>query len=398
LPFTDALGAVFLSGWFYWFFTLTGLRGMLFQAVPPSLRSAITVGIGFFITMIGLKIGQITDIRMKSWAIPIVYGKCNYSSANKACANSVDVFFSYYDNLIANFYDTPAARLSVLGIAFVAVFETLKIPGAIITSIALTTLIGINYMDLQHTCHSVHDTLCVTRLDGDDLVQKDGGHGWAHGANAKYFFIVDVADIPSGRLSFYYANTAFFWDCVWTFLFVELFDSFGTITAVFDRCGFIKVDPERAMDRVNRAMIIDGMSLWIGGIIGANSVTCYIESITGVEAGAKTGLASVVTGCAFWLSLLFVKPFVGIIPDAATCCALVMVGVHSLKNITGVNFNDIIDQMAAFLTIATMVFIFIYLLILKLILLIGLHLFHCKRYLRWIYLVFYDENCSLVTS
>jgi adenine/guanine/hypoxanthine permease len=110
------------------------------------------------------------------------------------------------------------------------------------------------------------------------------------------------------------------------------------------------------MKKVNRAMMVDGFGLWLGGIIGSNSITCYIESNTGISAGARTGLASMVTGSAFLLSLLFVQPFVGIIPDPATTCALVMVGVFSLSGVKDINFDDFIDQMTAFMTIATMGF------------------------------------------
>lgn len=77
-----------------------------------------------------------------------------------------------------------------------------------------------------------------------------------------------------------------------------MFDSFGTLTGIMTRAGFMKGDPEKAMTLVNRAMCVDGFGLGLGAIIGSNSITCYIESNTGVEAGARTGLASIVTGCA----------------------------------------------------------------------------------------------------
>lgn len=80
-------------------------------------------------------------------------------------------------------------------------------------------------------------------------------------------------------------------------------------------------------------MFVDGFGLALGGVIGANSITCFVESNTGVEAGARTGLASIVTGCAFLLSLLFVQPFVTIIPDAATTCALVGVTISIKLNL-----------------------------------------------------------------
>ncbi len=143
---------------------------------------------------------------------------------------------------------------------------------------------------------------------------------------------------------------------MWTFLFVEMFDSFGTLTGLMTRAGFMKGDPEKAMTRVNRAMCIDGFGLWLGAIIGSNSITCYIESNTGVEAGARTGFASIVTGSAFLLSLLFIAPFVAIIPNAATMCALIMVGVYSLEGVRDINFDDVCDQLSAFFTIATMGF------------------------------------------
>ena len=170
------------------------------------------------------------------------------------------------------------------------------------------------------------------------------------------FFLPQMPNIPSGKLTFNYARTPIFWEAVWTFLFVEMFDSFGTLTGVMTRCGFMKGDPELSMTKVNRAMCVDGLGLWLGAIIGSNSITCYIESNTGVEAGARTGLASVVTGAAFLLSLLFIFPFVAVIPDAATTCALVMVGVYSLDGVRDINFDDICDQLSAFFTIMTMGF------------------------------------------
>lgn len=338
------MGAVFISGIFYLFFTVIGLRSMLFRAVPPSLRASITVGIGFFITMIGIKIGQITRITLQPWAISNVYaaGGCSTSPTDEGifCNNPVDVNFTFYDNGMVHFNNNPPARIAVLGLALLALFETLKLRGSIIIAIVLASFVGINYVH----CKSMdQNNNCVTDLSAWG---KPGGPS----------FIVDTSDIPSGKLTWKYANQPFFWDCVWTFLFVEMFDSFGTLSGIMSRCGFMKGDPEVAMQRVNRGMCVDGFGLALGGVIGANSITCFVESNTGVEAGARTGLASLVTGSCFLLSLLFVQPFVNLIPDAATTCALVMVGVHSLSSVQEVNFKDLVDQLTAFFTIATMGF------------------------------------------
>lgn len=356
LPWADVMGAVFISGWFYLFFTFTGLRSMLFDAVPVSLRSGISVGIGFFITIIGLKIGEITRVTVAPWAvanaIPMAdcYGFTPAAgfgplpSTVAFCNNEVDLYFSWYELFIARFNLDPQARISVLGIVFATALELLKIRGSIIISIILATIIGINYWK---SCDSLKNTGdCVTNLQV-----------WGQKGGPK--FVVDVSDIPSGKLSFKYIKSPLFWDCVFTFLFVELFDSFGTLTGIMTRAGFIKGDPktdELGMKRVNRAMCVDGFGLCLGAIIGSNSITCFIESCTGVEAGARTGLASVFTGASFLLSLAFLLPFVQIIPDAATCCALVMVGIHSLTMVKDIDFSDFANTASCFLMIAIMGF------------------------------------------
>jgi len=338
LPWSDAMGSIFLSGWIYILLTITGLRSMLFKALPPSFRAAITVGIGFFITIIGLEIGKIIRVTLANWALAYhVYpqGDCDTYGCNKA----VDLDFSYYNLGMVRFDYHPEARIAVLGLAIATGLYTIKFKASIITAIVISTIVGIDYV----RCKSMDvGNRCVTNLS---IFAAPG---------PKY--IVDTSDIPSGKLTFKYASSSIFWECCFTFLFVEMLDSFGTLCGIMERCGFMKGDPERAMNRVNRAMCVDGCSLWIGGLIGANSCTCFVESQTGVEAGARTGVASLITGSCFLLSLLFMAPFVATIPDAATTCALVMVGILSLATITECNFDDFVDQITAFLTIATMGF------------------------------------------
>jgi AGZA family xanthine/uracil permease-like MFS transporter len=196
--------------------------------------------------------------------------------------------FTWYELFIAKFPVSPAARIAVLGVVFATGFEMLKLRGSIIMSIILATLIGINYRNSGSDikCDSLQSGDCVTDL-----------RVWGQPGGPK--FVVDVSDIPSGKLSFKYISKPIFWDCAFTFLFVELFDSFGTLTGLMTRAGFLKGDPSTdvmGMKRVNRAMCVDGFGLWLGAVIGSNSITMFIESNTGVEAGARTGLASIVTG------------------------------------------------------------------------------------------------------
>ena len=349
LPWSDAMGAIFLSGWIYLFFTFTGLRSMMHQAVPPSLRAAIAVGTGFYLTMVGLKMGQITSVVIPGWALPNIYADGNCVGGT---CNPVSLDYRTYDNTIVDFNKNPSARIAILSIVFVTAFEIFKLRGAIILSICAATLIGINYSQCDsldtawlHTYFRNGYEGCVTNLAM-----------WNQKPN-KIPWIIDISSINSGEMTFKYADSDIFWEAVWTFLFIQLFDSFGTITGVLSRCGsLINDDPDRFMSRVNRAMMIDGWGLWLGAIIGSNSVTCFIESNTGVEAGARTGFASVITGSLFFMCLLWVYPFVSVIPDCATTGALVMVGVYSLQTVRFINFEDPIDLITAFFTVATMGF------------------------------------------
>jgi len=189
------------------------------------------------------------------------------------------------------------------------------------------------------------DNTCVTDLSS---FTRDGG--------ATY--IIDTKNIPAGRLTFKYAKKGKFWEGVFGFLFIELFESSCILNGIMERCGFLKGNHELAMARVNRGMCVDGFGLILGAIIGSNSITCFAESSTGIEAGARTGVASMITGAAFLLSLLFVQPFVGIIPDAATTGALLMVGVHSVVALKGVDFEDFTERVTAFFVITTMALTF----------------------------------------
>jgi len=267
------------------------------------------------------------------------------------CNTPVDLNFATYDLGMVNFNQHAEPRIAVLGLLLVPFFLILGSRSAIIISIVLCTFLGINYgVALHHNgwmsgsgkgkgsglSYKPGSVSAVTNLESwyayDNLRYKTPGLSADDKLRASNsFFLPHMESIPSGRLTFKYARTPIFWEAVWTFLFVELFDSFGTLTGIMTRAGFMKGDPEKAMTRINRAMCVDGLGLWLGSIIGSNSITCYIESNTGVEAGARTGLASIVTGSAFLLSLLFIGPFVAVIPDAATTCALVMVGVYSLE-------------------------------------------------------------------
>ena len=345
LPWSDALGAVYISGWLYLAATVTGFRGYLYSAVPRSIRSAIAVGTGFFLCYYGLKIGGITRVQIQEDHVVNFFDKLN---CNGADCEVVDLSQRWYNHGIANFTSDPAARIAVLGIAFLSALELYKIRGSYILAIWFCTLIGISYYQCRSTrnYNDATEDPCVTDL-----------HLWGGPPN-QIPFLVNWSHNPAGHLTFKYANTNFFWKVVWTFLYFELFDSYGAIEGIVARLGLTNNYPTVSMDRVNRAMFVDGFSVWLGSIIGANSMNVYIESNTGVEVGARTGLAAIVCGCALLLCLFFLNPLVSIIPPCATTCVLVMVGVNSMLEYKRINFEDYIIRLTSFFIIATMGFTF----------------------------------------
>ncbi len=327
LTWQQGLASVFVSGIIYLVLTFSGLRTALFRAVPKSLRAAITVGIGMFLTIIGFKIGQILRI---SFANP--FGP-TLPAIQGGASLPIDLQFFEFEIFIADFVTNPVARVSAIGFMWLTMLLALKWPATVITAIVLTTFCGINYGSAAFP---------VTNLSA-----------WTQPGGPT--FIADTSTLAAGFLDFSAANTSAFWEATFTFLFVELFDSFGTITATVMRAGLFK-DERVGEELVNRAMAVDGFGLSLGAIIGSNSITCYIESNTGIESGARTGFASVITGSAFLLCLLFLQPFVGIIPDAATMPALVIVGALSLSEVRNIDFDDIAVSFPAFLGIALMGF------------------------------------------
>jgi AGZA family xanthine/uracil permease-like MFS transporter len=350
LPWSDALGAVYISGWLYLAATVTGCRAYLYQAFPRSIRSAITVGTGFFLCYYGLQIGSVTRVSIDSNYFNMMFSHMECDDTKYTICADMDLGQRWYNIGIAHFNENPPARIAVLGIAFLSALELFKIRGSYIIAIWGCTLVGISYYHCRSTKFYDDDVpaekRCVTDL-----------HIWGGQPN-HIPFLVDWTHNPAGKLTFRYAGTNFFWQVVWTMLYFELFDSYGAIETVVARMGLTNNYPTVAVDRINRAMFVDGFSVWLGSIMGANSLNVYIESTTGVEQGAKTGLAAVFCGFALLLCLLFMNPFVSIIPPCATTCVLVMVGVNCMLEYKRIDFGDWIIRLTSFFIISTMAFTF----------------------------------------
>jgi AGZA family xanthine/uracil permease-like MFS transporter len=315
LTWQAALGAVFVAGLLFILLTITGFRQLLVKALPDSLKYAITVGIGLFITIIGLKLGQLSVVQ---W----VGGPS--AEAIKGGAPSVELLFFEWNITLSNFVANKAAALTLIGLLIAGVLTTLRVRGALLITIVVSTLIGI--------------PMGVTNTAGLE--------------NPK--FLPDFSNLAVGALDLSQLGSGVFWEVVVVFLFVCLFDSFGTLVGTASRAGLMqRPDGEK---KLGQAMFVDGAGVSIGALLGVTPMTAYIESAAGIESGGRSGLTAVTTGLLFLLSLFVLAPFASIIPDAATAPALIIVGVLMMSSVRHIKWEDFGIAMPAFLTLAFMPF------------------------------------------
>lgn len=287
-----ALTAVFVEGIIFIVISTFGIREAIIKSIPANLKKAVSVGIGLFITIIGLSNAGI-------------------------CTTSTGTLIGFENlNLLH-----PTALVFVIGLLITIVLWVLKVPGAVLISIAITTIIGIPFG--------------VTAI----------GENWSPLATpaAPYLFKFEW----TGALSIKFLVVLL------TFLFTDLFDTLGTLMGVAEQADL--KDKDGNIVNAKGALMADSIGTVVGACLGTSTVTSFVESTSGVAAGARTGLASVVTGILF-LAALFFNPVFAIIPACATAPALVFVGFLMLKNVCGIDFEDPTEGIPAFITIMTMPF------------------------------------------
>ena len=282
-----ALTAVFIEGIIFILLTLTGLRQKIVDSMPLVLRRAISPGIGFFIAFIGLKNAGIVS------ASPATFVT------------------------MGNLHD-PAVLLAAFGILLSAVLLIKKVTGALLIGILVTTVIGI--------------PLGVTHFSS-------------------------VLDVPPSIapvvMKFEWHNVLSF-DmaiCVLTFLFIDMFDTIGTLLGVSHRAGM--VDEKGNIPHLTEAFMADAIGTAAGAMLGTSTVTTYVESASGVNAGGRSGLTSFTTAICFVLAL-FLAPLFLAIPAQATAPALVLVGVMMMTDVSKLHLGDFADAVPAFVCIALM--------------------------------------------
>jgi adenine/guanine/hypoxanthine permease len=277
-----ALGAVFVSGLIFLILTLLGLRKRLVEAIPASLVSGIAVGIGLFITFMGLvKLGiVVADAHTLVKAGPL----------------------------------NGTVLIGLLGLLVMITFEMKKIKGGLVAGILVSTLLAVIFgkVALPHEFVSFDIKLKEISLKLDII----GALKWG------------------------------FFGSIFTLMFIDMFDSIGTLVACCYQAGM--VDEKKQIKGLDRLLSIDAIATMIGALIGTSTTTSYMESAAGIEQGGRTGLTAIVTGVLFLLSILFV-PIVEIVPDYAAAPALIMVGLFMMREIRNIDFFNLEEAFPAFM-------------------------------------------------
>jgi len=303
-----ALGAVFISGIIFIILTVTKVRQMLVEAVPDSLKMAITAGIGLFITIIGMKLSNIVQASVKPGA------------------ESTLVPGPLFNLSLGNFLENRDTLLALIGLLIIGVLMVAKIKGALLIGIIVTTLIGI--------------PLGVT--DVSSL------------SNANW--IPSFDNLAVGKLDIMGALGVGIIEIIFIFTFVELFDTFGTLIGTTTRAGILsEKNKKEGEKKIGRAMLVDAAGVSGGALLGTSTITAYIESNSGIEEGGRTGLTAVTTGILFLLALL-IAPLALLVPSAATAPALIVVGVLMISQVRKIEWDNFVAAFSAFLTIVMMPF------------------------------------------
>ncbi len=315
MPWQTALGAVFISGVVFFLLTVTRIRQMIIEGIPNSLKSAITVGIGLFICIIGLKMSGLMAVNL-ALAPDVLQAVVDAGGQYTAGAN--DTVFALGSLMKGEHLVT------VFGLFFTALLMSRGVPGSILLGIFATTLVsyltGVSHLPADFTPFTLPDF------------------------SNNYFMDLDIAG------AFHMGIVTI----VFTFTFVELFDSMGTMVGAATKAGL--VNPKTGdFPGMGKALLCDAGGVSFGALLGSSTITAFVESVAGVGAGGRTGLTAVTCGLCFLASLLL-APVVGLIPASATAQVLILVGALMLEGVKDIDFSDFTEVFPAFLTIMLMPF------------------------------------------
>lgn len=303
-----ALASVFVSGVIFLVISVTGVRKMIINAIPVQLKLAIGAGIGFFIAFVGLRNAGII-----------------ISSATLVGLGS---------------FSTPTVLLAIFGIVITIFLVIKKVPAGVFVGMVITAIIGI----IAHEAFGVSVIDAVTKAELmpalPTSVVTNNFEMSAFGAFASGF----------GEL-FSDAGAAFV--VIFSFLFVDFFDTAGTLVAIGNRIGLVNEKGE--LENAEQALVADAVGTVAGAVLGTSTVTSFVESSSGVGVGGRTGLTAVTTGVLFFLSILLSPIVLSTAVSAVTAPALVVVGIMMAQQLGGVDWDDMVFASAGFITVVMMI-------------------------------------------
>lgn len=285
-----ALAAVFIEGIVFIILSIFNVREAIFNAIPRSLKTAVSVGIGLFIALIGLLNSTV-----------IVKNDIGLGLGNLVSKESF-IFF--------------------IGLLIMAVLTARKTKGALLIGIVISTIIAL--------------FTGVSKFPEGGIIQLPP-------SISPIALKLDFSSMLSFEM----------FSVVFAFLFVDLFDTVGTLTGVATKAKML--DENGELPNAGRALFADSIGTTLGALLGTSTVTTFVESATGVAEGGRTGLTALSAGFCFFLSIFF-YPLITIIPPQATAAALVMVGLFMIDSIVDINFGDFTESFPAFMTIIMMPF------------------------------------------
>ena len=306
-----ALLAVFVEGIVFIVLSLTNVREAIFNAIPLTLKTAVSAGIGLFIAFIGL---QNAKIVVNSDATLVTYQafKANFST------------------------EGITALLAIIGVLITAYLVIKKVKGDIFIGIIVTWVLGM-------LCQAIGIYVPNPEAGWYSLFPNFSA-GWDFASLGETFGAVFKADFSE-------IGIANFIVVVFAFLFVDIFDTLGTLIGVASKADML--DKDGKLPKIKGALMADAVATTSGAVLGTSTVTTFVESASGVAAGGRTGLTAIVTGLLFLLSIVFSPLFLSI-PSFATAPALIIVGFYMMCNVVKINFNDYIEAIPAYLTILFM--------------------------------------------
>ncbi|MET1124148.1 MAG: NCS2 family permease [Archaeoglobaceae archaeon] len=301
-----ALAAVFVEGIIFIILSVTKVRTAVINAIPNSQKYAIGAGIGLFLTLIGLKSAGFVTASVT-----------NPEASVPGLLNPAD----WLPTLNTAFFTKPDFWLALLGVLIAAALMVRRIPGALLISIIVTTVLAVAIGIAPKP-----EKLVSLPVLEHTFLQLD------------FVGLINVGAIG----------------VIFAFFMVDFFDTLGTVTGLSAKAGFI--DEEGRIPDSEKILLTDAFGTTVGAILGTSTVTTYIESAAGIEEGGRTGMVALVVGALFLIVGLFVSPIAEIIPSCATAPALILVGFLMMSVIRNIEFDDVTEALPAFFVIATIPF------------------------------------------